>query len=295
MLRQAFRAAPLRAVQPALVAPAACCGLRRMSAAAAGLSGKVALVSGSTSGIGLSMAESLASAGCDIVLNGFGDPDEIKKLEADMASTYGVKTLYIGADLTSADAIKAICDEATAKLGKVDILVNNAGIQYVAPIVDFPEAKWDQVISLNLTACFHTTKAVLPGMMERGYGRILNIASAHGRVASLNKSAYCAAKHGVVGLTKTTALETAGTGVTAVSICPGWVLTPLVKKQIEARAAEKGTTFEEETKALVSEKHPSGQAAKPEDFGALCVFLASGAGDQITGTEISIDGGWMAQ
>ena len=185
--------------------------------------------------------------------------------------------------------------EAGEKLGAIDVLVNNAGVQHVSPLVSFPEEKWDQVIAVNLTSTFHTSKACLPSMTERGYGRIVNIASAHGKVASSNKAAYCAAKHGVVGLTKVTALETAGTGVTCNAVCPGWVLTPLVQKQIEARAAVSGRTIEAETRALVSEKHPSGQAVEPRHLAQFVVFLCSPAAEQITGAELSVDGGWTAQ
>lgn len=259
------------------------------------LAGRSAIVTGSTSGIGLSIATALAASGCNVVLNGFGKPDEIRALQRELSMRHGVTVSYSAADLTNPVEIRRMVTEAEAELGAVDILVNNAGIQHVSPIRDFPENKWDQVIALDLSAVFHTTKACLPGMTERGFGRVINIASAHGRVASANKSAYVAAKHGVVGLTKVTALETAGTGVTANSICPGWVLTPLVQQQIEARAAKSGRSVEDETVALVSEKHPSKQAVRPEDLGQLVVFLCSAAADQMTGTELSVDGGWTAQ
>jgi len=259
------------------------------------LAGRVALVTGSTSGIGLAMARDFAAAGCHVVLNGFGEADEIKKLEGDLARQYGVKVVYSPADLTKPPAIREMIEAAIRDLGSVDILVNNAGMQHVSPIDEFPEEKWDLVIALNLTAAFHTTKAALPGMKARGFGRIINIASAHGKVASVNKSAYCASKHGLMGLTKVTALETAGTGVTANSICPGWVLTPLVQKQIEARTKTSGKTVAEETAALVSEKHPSGQAARPEHLAQLALFLSSEAAEQITGADFSMDGGWTAR
>jgi 3-hydroxybutyrate dehydrogenase len=201
----------------------------------------------------------------------------------------------IGADVTKPDEIQSMVHEAEHKLGAVDILVNNAGIQHVSPLVDFDEQKWDKIIAVNLSSAFHTTKAALPGMTRRGYGRVINVASAHGRVASKGKAAYCAAKHGVIGLTKVTALEVAGSGVTANSVCPGWVLTPLVLEQIRARAKVSGRSIDEETRALVSEKHPSGQAVRPSDLGQLVAFLCSSAADQITGTELSVDGGWLAQ
>ena len=185
--------------------------------------------------------------------------------------------------------------DAERRFGAVDILVNNAGIQHVSPLKDFSEQKWDQVIAVNLSAVFHTTKACTPGMVDRGFGRVINIASAHGIVASVNKAAYVASKHGVVGLTKVTALETAGSGVTANAVCPGWVLTPLVEKQIAARAASSGRSIEEETKALVSEKHPSGKAVKPEALAQLVVFLCTAAGEQMTGAVLPMDGGWTAQ
>lgn len=259
------------------------------------MAGRTALVTGSTSGIGLSIAEALAEAGCNIVLNGFGDPTQIRELESSIASRFGVTVLYIDADLTQPTEVRAMVTEAGAKLGGVDVLVNNAGIQHVSPLATFPEEQWDEVIAVNLTSAFHTSKACVSSMTKRGYGRIVNIASAHGRVASVNKSAYCAAKHGLVGLTKVTALETAGTGVTCNAVCPGWVLTPLVQKQIEARAAASGQSVEAETRSLVSEKHPSGQAVEPQHLAQLVVFLCSAAAEQITGAELSVDGGWTAQ
>ena len=259
------------------------------------LSGRSALITGSTSGIGLSVAEQLAEQGCNVVLNGFGDAGEIDALQHRLRERHGVQVVYVPADLTRPEEIRSMVGAAEAALGAVDILVNNAGMQHVSPVRDFPEARWDQIIALNLSAVFHATKAVLPGMSVRGYGRVINVASAHGRVASVNKSAYVASKHGVVGLTKATALETAGSGVTCNAVCPGWVLTLLVQKQIESRVAASGRSLADETKALVSEKMPSGQPVEPEHLGALVAFLCSPAAAQITGAELSVDGGWTAQ
>jgi len=279
-----------------LARPAVRCGLlQRSLSTASPLAGKTALVTGSTSGIGLSIAETLADSGCNIVLNGFGDAAEIEALRVSIGDKYGVKAIYNGADLTNPAEIATMMTAATDAFGKVDILVNNAGIQHVSPVADFPDDKWEKVVAINLSSAFYTTKACLPGMIEGGYGRIINIASVHGKVASTGKSAYVAAKHGIIGLTKVTALETAGTGVTCVSVCPGWVLTPLVLKQIEARAEKSGKTIAEETKALVSEKMPSGEAVRPADFGKIVEFLCSEAAAQITGSEIVADGGWTAQ
>jgi len=259
------------------------------------LAGRTAIVTGSTSGIGLAIAESLAEAGCSIVLNGFGDAQEISRLTHQLAQRHDVAVIHDGADVTNAEEVRSMVARVEHHFGAVDILVNNAGIQHVCPLKDFPDAKWDQVLAVNLTSAFHTTKACMSAMSERGYGRVINIASAHGQVASVHKSAYVASKHGVVGLTKVTALETAGSGVTANAVCPGWVLTPLVQKQIEVRAAASGRSVAAETQALVSEKHPSGQAVQPVALGQLVVFLCSRAADQITGAVLSVDGGWTAQ
>ncbi|WP_085907218.1 3-hydroxybutyrate dehydrogenase [Kiloniella majae] len=260
-----------------------------------GLKGKVAVITGSTSGIGKGIAERLAAEGADIMLNGFGDRSEIAELEKKIADDYGVKVAYSNADMSKPDEIKGMIAEAQKKLGGVDILVNNAGIQNVAPVDEFPEDRWDAVIAINLSSAFHTIKAALPGMKEKGWGRIINVASAHGLTASPNKSAYVAAKHGVVGLTKAVALEVATQGITVNSICPGWVLTDLVRAQIEARAKESGRTFEDEKRALVSEKTPTQDFSTPEQIGKLAAFLCSDAADQMTGAPYSIDGGWMAQ
>jgi 3-hydroxybutyrate dehydrogenase len=259
------------------------------------LKGKVAVVTGSTSGIGLGIATALAAQGADVMLNGFGDAAEIEKTRAGMAQAHGVKVAYDGADLTKGEAVRGLVDNTVRQLGRVDILVNNAGIQYTALIEDFPVEKWDTIIALNLSAVFHGTAAALPHMKKQGWGRIINIASAHGLVASAMKSAYVTAKHGVVGLTKVTALETAGQGITANAICPGWVRTALVEKQITAIAAEKGISQEEAARDLLAEKQPSLQFVTPEQLGGTAVYLCSSAADQVTGTSISVDGGWTAR
>ncbi|MBB1628203.1 3-hydroxybutyrate dehydrogenase [Achromobacter sp. UMC71] len=259
------------------------------------LKGKVAVVTGSTSGIGLGIATALAQQGADIVLNGFGDAAEIEKLRASLAAQHGVKVLYDGADLSKGDAVRGLIDNTVRQTGRIDILVNNAGIQHTALIEDFPADKWDAILALNLSAVFHGTAAALPHMKKQGFGRIINIASAHGLVASANKSAYVAAKHGVVGFTKVTALETAGQGITANAICPGWVRTPLVEKQISALAEKNGVDQETAARELLSEKQPSLQFVTPEQLGGTAVFLASDAAAQITGTTVSVDGGWTAR
>lgn len=259
------------------------------------LKGKVAVVTGSTSGIGLGIATALAAQGADIVLNGFGDAAEIEKVHAGLAAQHGVKVLYDGADLSKGDAVRGLVDNAVRQMGRIDILVNNAGIQHTALIEDFPTEKWDAILALNLSAVFHGTAAALPHMKKQGFGRIINIASAHGLVASANKSAYVAAKHGVVGFTKVTALETAGQGITANAICPGWVRTPLVEKQISALAEKNGVDQETAARELLGEKQPSLQFVTPEQLGGTAVFLASDAAAQITGTTVSVDGGWTAR
>lgn len=255
------------------------------------LKGKKAVVTGSTSGIGLGIARELAKSGADVVLNGFGDSAEIEQIRLGLEKEFSVSVAYSGADMTKPDEIKAMIEEA----GQVDILVNNAGIQHVDLIEDFPKEKWDAVIAINQSSSFHTIQHAVAGMKKRGFGRVINIASAHGLVASANKAAYVAAKHAVVGLTKVVALENAGQGVTCNAICPGWVLTPLVKMQIEKRAAENGTSFDEEKVKLVGEKHPDKEFVTPEEIGTLTVYLCSALAKSITGTTISIDGGWTAQ
>ena len=259
------------------------------------LEGKVALVTGSTSGIGLGIARGLAEAGAGIVLNGFGDPGHIDGLRRELADRHGVLTHYSAADMGKPAEIAAMVDEAVGELGGLDILVNNAGIQHTAPVQDFPPEKWDAIIAINLSAVFHATRAALPLMLERGWGRIINIASAHGLVASVQKSAYVAAKHGVVGLTKVVALETATTGVTCNAICPGWVLTPLVQQQIDARAAREGIPVEQARKELLAEKQPSGAFTTAEQLAGLVLFLCSDAAEQIRGAALPVDGGWTAQ
>jgi 3-hydroxybutyrate dehydrogenase len=256
---------------------------------------KTAIVTGSTSGIGLGIATALAAEGCDIVLNGFGDPAEIERLRARLADAHRVRTAYVAADMAQPAGIRALVAETERLYGRVDILVNNAGIQYVARIVDFPEERWDQVIAVNLSAAFHATKAVLPGMIARGWGRIINIASAHGLVASGEKAAYVTAKHGLVGLTKVTAIETANQGITCNAICPGWVLTPLVQQQIEARAGAEGIAVEQASADLLREKQPMLAFTTPEKIAALTVFLCGDAASTMTGAALSIDGGWVAQ
>jgi len=257
--------------------------------------GKTALVTGSTSGIGLGIARSLAARGVNIVLNGFGDAAEIEKLRAGLAAEHSVTVVYENVDLTRPSEIEALFARlAQAGIG-VDILVNNAGIQHVAPIESFPTDRWDAVIALNLSAAFHTTRCAMPGMKARGWGRIVNIASAHGLVASAEKVAYVAAKHGILGMTKVVALETARTSITCNAICPGWVLTPLVQKQIDARAQQAGITPEAAKIALLSEKQPSLEFVTPEQLGELTAFLCSEAAAQVRGAAYTMDGGWTAQ
>jgi 3-hydroxybutyrate dehydrogenase len=259
------------------------------------LEGKVGLVTGSTSGIGLGIARALARAGADVFLNGFGEAAEIERLRGEIASEHGRRVGYSPADVSRPAEIEAMVAQAKAELGAVDILVNNAGIQHTAPVQDFPPERWDAIIAINLSAAFHATRAALPSMLARNFGRIINIASAHGLVASVQKSAYVAAKHGLVGLTKVVALETATTGVTCNAICPGWVLTPLVQKQIDARAEREGITVAQAKQALLGEKQPSLEFVTPEQLGALAVFLCSEAGIQIRGQALGVDGGWTAQ
>ena len=255
------------------------------------LQGKTALVTGSTSGIGLGIAKSLARQGANIVLNGFGDIDGPK---AEVAAL-GVKVAYHGADMSKPAEIEDMMKFAATQFGRVDILVNNAGIQHVANVEDFPVEKWDAVIAINLSSAFHATRLALPAMKAANWGRIINVASVHGLVASAQKSAYVAAKHGIVGLTKVTALENATTGVTCNAICPGWVLTPLVQKQVDARATANGWTNEQATTELLREKEPSLQFTTPEELGELAVFFCSPAGNNVRGVAWNMDGGWAAQ
>ncbi|HMS78574.1 MAG TPA: 3-hydroxybutyrate dehydrogenase [Burkholderiaceae bacterium] len=258
------------------------------------LAGKLALVTGSTSGIGLGIARGLAAQGSDVVLNGFGEPAAIEALRAGLAKEFGVRVLFEAGDLTRPAEIESLMTRCAAH-GGVDVLVNNAGIQHVALVEDFPPERWDAVIALNLSSAFHTTRLAMPTMKARNWGRILNIASAHGLVASAEKAAYVAAKHGIVGLTKVVALETAKTGVTCNAICPGWVLTPLVQKQIDARITERGMSPAAARESLLGEKQPSGEFVTPEQLGALAVFLCSPAAEQVRGAAWVMDGGWTAQ
>ncbi|MBT0569301.1 3-hydroxybutyrate dehydrogenase [Curvibacter sp. CHRR-16] len=255
------------------------------------LKGKTAIVTGSTSGIGLGIAKALAAQGANIVLNGFGDYESPKGA----ITALGARVSYHPADMSKPDDIAALVAHAQEAFGTVDILVNNAGIQHVSRIENFPTERWDSILAINLTSAFHTTRLVLPGMLQRNWGRIINIASVHGLVASAEKSAYVAAKHGLVGLTKVTALENATSGVTCNAICPGWVLTPLVQKQVDAKAQQMGLTNTEATKLLLGEKEPSQQFTTPEELGALAVFLCSSAADNVRGVAWNMDGGWTAQ
>jgi 3-hydroxybutyrate dehydrogenase len=255
------------------------------------LKGKTALVTGSTSGIGLGIAKALARQGANIVLNGFGDSEGPK---AEVAAL-GVKVGYHEADMSKPAQIEAMMKYAADTFGRVDVLVNNAGIQHVAKIEDFPPERWDAIIAINLSSAFHATRLALPAMKKSNWGRIINLASVHGLVASAEKSAYVAAKHGLVGLTKVTALETATTGITCNAICPGWVLTPLVQKQVDARAAQAGLSNEDAKKQLLAEKEPSLQFTTPEELGELAVFLCSDAGKNVRGVAWNMDGGWAAQ
>jgi len=259
------------------------------------LNGKTALVTGSTSGIGLGIAESLAAQGANIILNGFGDVDAPKASVAEAGKAHGIKVGYHGADMSKPAEIEALFAYAQANFGGVDIVVNNAGIQHVANVEDFPVEKWDSILAINLTSAFHTMRLAIPGMRAKNWGRIVNIASAHGLVASAGKSAYVAAKHGLVGLTKSVALETATTGITANAVCPGWVLTPLVQKQIDAKAEREGVSVAEAQKGLLGEKQPSLQFVTPAQLGELTVFLCSPGADQVRGAAWNMDGGWLAQ
>ena len=257
--------------------------------------GKAAIVTGSTSGIGLGVARALAAQGADFLLNGFGERSSIENLVSEMRNQYKNKVAYSAADMSKPADIGAMVAQATRELGRVDILVINAGIQYTAPVEEFPPVKWDAVIAINISAAFHAIRAALPHMKARNWGRIVNIASAHGLVASTQKVAYVAAKHGLLGMTKVVALETARSGITCNAICPGWVLTPLVQKQIDERAAKEGIPVERAKLELLAEKQPSLEFATPEQIGAAVVFLCSEAAAQIRGVALPLDGGWTAQ
>ncbi|GAC1602952.1 MAG: 3-hydroxybutyrate dehydrogenase [Ramlibacter sp.] len=255
------------------------------------LKGKTALVTGSTSGIGLGIAKALARQGANLVMNGFGDVDGPRA----QVEALGVRTAFHGADMSKPSEIEAMMTFAAATFGRVDILVNNAGIQHVANVEDFPVAKWDAIIAINLSSAFHTTRLAIPAMKAANWGRIINVASTHGLVASPQKSAYVASKHAIVGFTKSIALETATTGVTSNAICPGWVLTPLVQKQIEDRAGREGITVDQARHDLLAEKEPSLQFTTPEELGELAVFFCSDAARNVRGAAWNMDGGWAAQ
>jgi 3-hydroxybutyrate dehydrogenase len=259
------------------------------------LQGKSAIVTGSTSGIGLGIARALAQAGCDVMLNGFGETSAIENERRQITREFDVCAAFNPADLSKAAEIAGMVDAATREFGRVDILVNNAGIQHTAPIEEFPPDRWDAIIAINLSSNFHAIRAVIPQMRERNWGRIVNIASTHGLVASVEKAAYVAAKHGVLGLTKVVALEMADTGVTCNAICPGWVLTPLVEKQIADRAGRERISAAEAKSELLSEKQPSGEFVTTAQIGALTVFLCTESAAQIRGVALPVDGGWTAQ
>jgi 3-hydroxybutyrate dehydrogenase len=258
------------------------------------LQGKSAIVTGSTSGIGLGIAEALAAQGCNVMLNGFGDKAEIEKLQKDLAAKHKVKVVYSGADMSKPAEIRQMVADCASQLGSVDIVVNNAGIQFVAPVEEFPDDKWDAIIAINLSAAFHAVKAAIPQMRKKGWGRIINISSAHGLVGSDGKAAYVAAKHGIIGFTKVVALDHANHGITSNAICPGWVLTPLVQKQIEDKAKQQGISVDQAKENLLKEKQPMWEFSTPEGLGALAVFLCSDAAATTTGIAIPMDGGWTA-
>ena len=259
------------------------------------LNGKAAIITGSTSGIGLGVACALAQQGANILLNGFGDRSEIEALAEKLATEYKVAVAYSPADMSRPEQVTQMLAQCVERFGAVDILVNNAGIQHTAPVEEFPDEKWEQILAINLSSAFYGIKAALPHMRRRGWGRIINIASAHGLVASATKSAYVAAKHGLLGLTKVVALETARSSITCNAICPGWVLTPLVQKQIDDAAARGGIANDEAKRKLLAEKQPSLEFATSDQIGATAVFLCSQAADQIRGISLSVDGAWTAQ
>lgn len=256
---------------------------------------KVAIVTGSTSGIGLGIARELARLGADLVLNGFGDASEIEAIRKGIEHDHSVRAVYDGADMSKPDAVRGLIAATVEKFDRLDILVNNAGIQFTAPVDELPTAKWDAILGINLSAAFHAIAIAVPQMKKQRWGRIVNIASTHGLVASTHKAAYVAAKHGLVGLTKVVGLETAGSGVTCNAVCPGWVRTPLVEKQISDMAAQRGISQKQAAEELLSEKQPSLDFVSPEQLGGTVTFLCSPAADQITGTAISVDGGWTAR
>lgn len=259
------------------------------------LQGRSALVTGSTSGIGLAIARALAAEGADVMLNGFGDPKEIERIRAELQGAGGGRAIYCGADLTDSTAIEAMMVEAAAELGGVDIVVNNAGTQHVAPVDQFPTEKWDLILALNLSAAFHTIRLALPGMKEKGWGRIINTASAHSLVASPNKSAYVAAKHGIAGLTKTVALEVAQAGITVNCISPGYVWTPLVENQIPDTMRTRGLTREQVLNEVLLAAQPTKKFVTVDQVAALALFLCRDEAAAVTGANLSMDGGWTAQ
>jgi 3-hydroxybutyrate dehydrogenase len=259
------------------------------------LKGKTALVTGSTSGIGLGIATALAAQGANILLNGFGDAAAAQNQVTEAGSAFGIRVQYHGADMSKPSEIDAMMAYGAEQFGQIDILVNNAGIQHVARLESFPVDKWDAILAINLSSAFHATRLALPAMQASNWGRIINVASVHGLVASAEKSAYVAAKHGLVGLTKVTALENATTGVTCNAICPGWVLTPLVQKQVDAKAATQRISVQQATEQLLGEKEPSMQFTTPEELGALAVFMCSTAANNVRGVAWNMDGGWVAQ
>ncbi|HXE94922.1 MAG TPA: 3-hydroxybutyrate dehydrogenase [Dongiaceae bacterium] len=259
------------------------------------LKGKSALITGSTSGIGLGIARALAGQGCNIMLNGLGDPARIEEQRVTLEKESGVSVHYHGADMTRPDEISSLVEATVTAFGGVDILVNSAGIQHTAKVEEFPPERWDAIIAINLSSSFHSIHHAVPFMRRKGWGRIINIASVHGLVASANKAAYVSAKHGLVGLTKVVALETAGSGITSNAICPGWTRTELIEPQIAARAQALGVNLEEGGRSMLAEKQPSQQFVSIEQLGQLALFLCSPGADQITGTALPIDGGWTAQ
>ena len=267
---------------------------RSSAAAPSHLKGKVSLITGSTSGIGLGIARALAAAGSAVVLNGFGKPEEIKAAQDAVVADFGVPVAYSGADMSKPDSIAEMIRTILDKFGRLDVLVNNAGIQHVAPLQEFPVAKWDAIIAINLSSAFHTTRLALPSMIANKWGRIVNIASAHGLVGSAFKSAYVAAKHGMLGLTKVTALEIAEMGITCNAICPGYVYTPLVEMQIEGQAKAHGIPREQVIREVLLAQQPNKRFATTDELGSIAVFLASDAAASITGAAIPVDGGWTA-
>jgi 3-hydroxybutyrate dehydrogenase len=267
---------------------------RKAAATPSHLKGKVSLVTGSTSGIGLGIARALAAAGSAVVLNGFGKPEEIKAAQDAVVADFGVPVAYSAADMSKPDSIAEMIRTILDKFGRLDVLVNNAGIQHVAPLQEFPVAKWDAIIAINLSSAFHTTRLALPSMIANKWGRIINIASAHGLVGSAFKSAYVAAKHGMLGLTKVTALEIAEMGITCNAICPGYVYTPLVEMQIEGQAKAHGIPREQVIREVLLAQQPNKRFATTDELGSIAVFLASDAAASITGAAIPVDGGWTA-